>query len=317
MIGYTSPQNNEPLKEAGGFLASESGESFPVIDGIPRFVPADNYASAFGMQWKTFSKTQLDSYSKLPISKNRLERAIGESLTTLKNKNVLEAGCGAGRFTELLVASGAYTHSFDLSAAVEANKENTGVKENLQLAQASIYGIPYPDDAFDVVICLGVIQHTPSPEKTIAHLWKKVKPGGLLVIDHYRLNMSYFFKLKPLWRFGLKRLKPEKALSIVRRLHGLFFPFHWGLRNQKLLRKFLYRISPLTDHLDDFPGLDLKKQSEWSLLDSYDSLTDYYKHLRTPNQIRKILESLNAKKIHVIPGGTGVEARAVKYILKI
>ncbi len=312
MIGYISPKSKKLLIEKQHCLETDSGESFPVIDGIPRFVTVQNYASAFGIQWKTFSKTQLDSLNNLSISKQRLESALGDSLQTLKDKNVLEAGCGAGRFTELLVASGANTHSFDLSAAVDANKENTGEQKNYKVAQASIYDIPYPDEAFDFVICLGVIQHTPSPERTIEHLWKKVKPGGSLVIDHYRLNFSYFFKLKPLWRFFLKRMNPEKAMGIVRQLHRFFFPFHWKLRNHTLLRKLLYRISPLTDHLDDFPALEFKTQSEWSLLDSYDSLTDYYKHLRTLKQIRKILESLGPKKIFIRRGGTGIEARAEK-----
>jgi len=115
-----------------------------------------------------------------------------------------------------------------------------------------------------------------------------------------------------LWRFFIKRMEPGKAMELVRRLHEVYFPLHWKWRKQKMLRKILYRFSPLTDHLDDFPALDPETQSEWSLLDSYDSLTDYYKHLRTPKQIRNILESLKAKNISVTPGGTGIVARAEK-----
>ena len=44
----------------------------------------------------------------------------------------------------------------------------------------------------------------------------------------------------------------------------------------------------------------------------YDQLTDYYKHLRTPNQIRKTMESLGAKNIWINVGGNGVEARGTK-----
>jgi hypothetical protein len=61
-----------------------------------------------------------------------------------------------------------------------------------------------------------------------------------------------------------------------------------------------------------FPEQDRKFHYEWSKLDTYDQLTDYYKHLRTPAQIKKTMESLPAKNIWINEGGNGVEARGVK-----
>ena len=142
MIDFISPKTGEDLSLSGNSLISTKGESFPVIGGIPRFVPADNYASAFGLQWKTFAKTQLDSFSGLDITKERLERCLGFPLSELKSKSVLEVGCGAGRFTELLVKSGADVHSVDLSQAVEVNKENMGIPPITLL----LYPLPRPRD---------------------------------------------------------------------------------------------------------------------------------------------------------------------------
>ena len=47
-------------------------------------------------------------------------------------------------------------------------------------------------------------------------------------------------------------------------------------------------------------------------LDTYDGLTDYYKHLRSKQQIENILNSFNPLKVDVWHGGNGVEARAIK-----
>src|SRR5438552_904345 len=124
MIDFISPKTGEKLFPKDNFLVSESGEKFPVVKGSPRFVSEDNYANAFGLQWNTYSKTQLDSHNGTSISRDRLVRCLGVPLESLKNKNVLEAGCGAGRFTELIVGTGANVHSIDLSNAVEANLEN-------------------------------------------------------------------------------------------------------------------------------------------------------------------------------------------------
>ncbi|MBK7966361.1 MAG: class I SAM-dependent methyltransferase [Bacteroidetes bacterium] len=175
MIDYISPQTNSALTENQGFLVSKEGEKFPIVNDIPRFVESNNYASAFGLQWKTFTKTQLDSQVGLPVTKDRVERCLGHPLNNLKDKSLLEVGCGAGRFTELLVDAGAYVHAVDLSIAVEANLENIGKKLNYKIAQASVYDLPFPDNSFDIVFCLGVIQHTPDPEKTIDALWSQSK----------------------------------------------------------------------------------------------------------------------------------------------
>jgi hypothetical protein len=47
---------------------------------------------------------------------------------------------------------------------------------------------------------------------------------------------------------------------------------------------------------------------EWALLDTHDATTDFYKHRRKPNQIRKLLEEIGATDIMVEVGGNGIEA---------
>src|SRR5437016_4027992 len=88
----------------------------PRRDGIPRFVPKSTYAADFGRQWNAYRLTQLDSHTGTSISRDRLRRALGEALWRgLKGARVLECGCGAGRFTEVLLAQGAHVISVDLS----------------------------------------------------------------------------------------------------------------------------------------------------------------------------------------------------------
>ncbi|PJF37881.1 MAG: class I SAM-dependent methyltransferase, partial [Phototrophicales bacterium] len=117
----------------------------------------DNYASSFGIQWNHYRLTQLDSHTGTTLSRDRLVRCLGGSLDVVKGKRVLEAGCGAGRFTELLLEAGAELVSIDLSSAVEANYENFKDKPNYFVAQASILDLPFAQEQFDIVICLGVI----------------------------------------------------------------------------------------------------------------------------------------------------------------
>ncbi|MFN8287672.1 MAG: class I SAM-dependent methyltransferase [Chitinophagales bacterium] len=312
MIDFVSPKSGLGLVNTGSDLISSEGEKFPVVNGIPRFVPADNYANAFGFQWKNFAKTQLDSFNGTTISKDRLERCLGFPIEQLKGKNLLEVGAGAGRFTELLVKGGANVHSIDLSAAVEVNKENVGSAANYSIAQASVYELPFPKASFDIVMCLGVIQHTPSSEQTIEALWNMVKPGGLLVIDHYIWRINYYFNPATYWRLVLKEMKPETSKKIVDGLTNVFFPMHWAFRNAAPLDWLIKRFSPVMTYMKLHPELSREEHYEWARLDSYDSLTDYYKHLRTPEQIKTQLEKLGGKNIWINKGGNGVEARCTK-----
>jgi SAM-dependent methyltransferase len=293
-------------------LVSGKGEQFPVVDGIPRFVASDGYAAAFGLEWKTHPLTQLDSVTGARISQERLERCLGRPVSELKGLSVLEAGCGAGRFTELLVKSGALVHALDRSVAVEANKGNIGQQPNYSVAQADLLHPPFPPASFDLVLCLGVLQHTPSPEASIRGLWQMVKPGGWLVIDHYTWSFSLVTKLAPLYRLFLKDMPPAKSKRITDRLVSIFFPLHWRVRNLRPAQMLLSRVSPCLVYLQAFPQLGREQHYEWCRLDTYDSLTDYYKHLRTTNQIRATLASLHAQDIWVSPGGNGVEARCRK-----
>lgn len=312
MINFISPASGAKLTPQNNELVAESGEKFPVVNGVPRFVPADNYASAFGLQWKNFAKTQLDSFNGTKISQERLERCLGFSIEQLKGKNLLEVGSGAGRFTELFVKGGAHVHTIDLSVAVEVNKENIGNAENYAVAQASVYELPFPKQSFDVVICLGVIQHTPSSEKTIDALWQMVKPGGLLVIDHYIWRLGYYFNPATYWRLVLKEMKPATSKKIVDVLTAIFFPFHWAFRNVPALDWLVKRVSPVMCYMQLHPEMSKQEHYEWARLDTNDSLTDYYKHLRTAAQIKAELEKLGGKNIWVNEGGNGVEARCEK-----
>jgi len=108
---------------------SACGTVFNIVREIPRFVRNDDYAESFGFQWNVHARTQLDSFTKKSISRDRLFKATGWP-SDLSGQTVLEAGSGAGRFTEVLVTTGASIISFDLSSAVDANHRSNGQHEN-------------------------------------------------------------------------------------------------------------------------------------------------------------------------------------------
>ena len=294
-------------------LISAGGRHYPVIRGIPRFVGAGNYSDDFGAKWNKFPKTQLDSFTGLDVSEVRLARCLQGNLTQLKGKKVLEAGSGAGRFTEILLKHGALLHSFDYSNAVEANAQNNGGHADLVLVQADIRKIPFPKGSYDYVVCLGVLQHTPDPEESIRCLLEMVAPGGALVIDHY--PWKWRFDLPPpfgesiaIYRRLILALPKSRRFKWVKAITDFWFPWHWRFRDSLFAQRVLRRVSPVLFYYPEIKLPDERAHYEWSLLDTHDATTDFYKHRRTPGQIRKVLEGFGATEVVVRPGGNGVEA---------
>lgn len=162
-----------------GWLVSEDGSCrYPIKNGIPRFVPGSNYSNNFGMQWNLFAKTQLDSYSGVEISTDRFWKATNWSAEDLQDKWVLDVGCGSGRFTEVALKAGAQVVALDYSSAVDACRENLKDFPNLHVVQGDIFHLPFASESFSFVYSLGVLQHTPNPEKAFFSMVPIIKRGG-------------------------------------------------------------------------------------------------------------------------------------------
>lgn len=316
---HATPLTIVPLPD-GNLFCCQSGCNFPVVSGIPRFVASDCYASSFGLQWNTFRKTQLDSYTGTTISHDRLTRIVGGDLASLRGKSVLEAGCGAGRFTEMLLSAGANVFAVDLSSAVEANYENCRSfidGANYFVCQADIRSLPLAPGQFDVVLCVGVIQHTPNPEETIAALCSHLKPGGMLAIDHY----THGYGITPsrqLLRNQLLQMPADFALLFCSMLTDLLWPVHellWKSQNSSAgvaARQAFLEHSPLVDYHDAYPQLSADILRSWALLDTHDTVTDVYKHLRSAEEIAACLAASGMQQIDAVYAGNGVEARAIR-----
>jgi len=284
---YVSPFTGEHLKKKDDWYISKNGkEKFPIINSIPRFCNQTNYTSSFGFQWNKFDKTQLDSINKINLSKNRFYQSTKWDPKLISKENVLEVGSGAGRFTEVFLKStNGILHSIDYSNAVEANfNNNFEFKDRLELSQASIYEMPFPDNTFDKIFCFGVLQHTPSFEKSIESLIKKAKIGAEIVVDFYpikgwytKINSKYI--LRPLTKKLNHKLLYNLISSNINWMIKLFdFLCLINLRH-------LTRFIPITN-ISQFPkNLTLSQRKKWAIMDTFDMFSPEFDN---PMRIKKV-----------------------------
>jgi len=148
---------------------------------------SSHYSESFSYQWSKFKKIQLDSYTNIPLSYNRLIENTKWKLNKLKNKTVLEVGSGAGRFTEIFSKTNCYLFTMDSSNAIQSNYENNKkISKKIFFIKNEIENDIFKENAFDYVFCYGVIQHTQNPLLTLDILINKVKINGKLSVDFYR-----------------------------------------------------------------------------------------------------------------------------------
>lgn len=285
----------------GMLLCGSCGAQHPVIQGIPRFVRVENYADSFGYQWNKHRKTQLDSYTGLPLSRERLFQSSGWA-NHLEGQRILEAGSGAGRFSEVLLSTGAEVFSFDYSSAVEANLANNGNRPNFHLFQGDIFNIPFPESSFDKVICLGVLQHTPNPQRAFNSLAKFVKPGGEIVIDVYAATVAAYLQWKYLLRPITKRMRKEKLYKLVVTITPRLAPFAATLR--KIAGRVGARLLPIVEY--SRLGLTPEISKEWSTLDTFDMYSPAHDHPQKLSTVKRWFTDLGFTDVVVRYGPNGI-----------
>lgn len=292
-----------PTSKGGEVLTGElhcsgCGKAFPIAGGVARFVPRSNYTENFGFQWKKFRQTQLDSHSGLPISGNRFYSQSGWTKNELKGKRVLDVGCGAGRFTEIAVASGAEVVSIDFSEAVDACHLNHGHNPNLNILQADIYKLPFRPGSFDYVYCFGVLQHTPDVKKSFLALPAQLKPGGSLAVDVYRKHWSNWTQPKYYLRPFTKRIPNAKLFVFIEKAVPAFLILGTLLGKIPVLGRFLLRLLPVVNYSKTFP-LNQNQQREWSILDTFDWYGPEYDQPQSAETLRRWFEESGMEKIEV------------------
>jgi len=98
----------------------------------------------------------------------------------MRGKNVLEVGCGMGFMAGLWAGRGCAVTAVDLNpVAVSMTRrrfELFGLTGSIQEADGE--SLPFADDSFDYAYSWGVLHHSPDTKKSVAELWRVLKPGG-------------------------------------------------------------------------------------------------------------------------------------------
>ncbi len=116
-------------------------------------------------------------------------RLAMEFCCELPAAHVLDLGCGEGYGVDLLAQQGFDAVGVDIfeSAARHARRRYRASP----FACADAAALPFPDDSFDAVVSLQVIEHVPDPGRYLAEAARVIRPaGGFFVATPNRLTFT-------------------------------------------------------------------------------------------------------------------------------
>lgn len=115
------------------------------------------------------------------------ERVV-EALEIAPDDAVLEVGSGPGRALAMVAAraTSGFVAGIDISAVMvaQARRRHAAMVRagRVELRQAGVSRIPYPDGRFDKALAVNTYQFWPAPPDDLRELRRVLRPGGLLAL---------------------------------------------------------------------------------------------------------------------------------------
>lgn len=216
-------EEKEEIKE--GLLLCPCGQFFPIINYIPRILISslrsivyENFPEFFKNYRNLLPQEQLEKeMKKEDLKKKKTSESFGyewqkfskmikeweknfhwyfeplRDINFLKDRFILEAGCGKGRHTYYVAKLAKELITFDLSVSIDVAFSNNKNSNNIHFIQADIYNLPFRENLFDFIFSLGVLHHLPRPEEGFRRLIKLLKNNGsILVYLYHRFSYKSF-----------------------------------------------------------------------------------------------------------------------------
>ncbi|MDT8308548.1 MAG: class I SAM-dependent methyltransferase [Bacteroidales bacterium] len=134
------------------------------------------------------------------IIRKRRAKSVAKYLSS--GANILDIGCGSGKFLSAIASYGDFNiYGTEINGKAAQRSEQNSL---IQLNTAPLSMEQYPDASFDLITLIHVFEHLDNPDFMLHFFNKKIKPGGILILSmpnpeslQARLFKSRWFHLDP------------------------------------------------------------------------------------------------------------------------
>ena len=216
-----------------------------------------------------------------------------------KEKIVLDAGCGNGRFTNQAAKYGAEVIGVDIGYGVKSAYKNLRERKNVHIIQGDLFNLPFRDKIFDSVFSNGVLMHTGDAYKAFSSIQRHIKNGGIFVSHLYHQRNLIFEIVDATIRFFTTKL------SIGANIRFAKFMASQGIKLKKsgqLTKWFRFiQILPTEHHMFDWYSAPIATHH------TYPEVKQWYREhdfeiLRTNEPVKRQTSFLNKPESLTIKG---------------
>ncbi len=189
----TKPAGSEApsIEITAGRLVCDQGHEWPIVDGIPRFIPAalardlKKTQETFSFEWKMFRFGERNWGQDIETRKSLFLKGMNVSPERLRGKTIFDAGCGSGLLSmEMAKSFGMEVFALDLAYGIEnAYRHNNSL--HVHFVQGSVLEPPFRAGSFDYLYCAGVLVACPDTHEGFLSIIKTLKGGGRCFIWLY------------------------------------------------------------------------------------------------------------------------------------
>ena len=121
-----------------------------------------------------------------PFVFERIKEYYKKRSNKSNNLKILDAGSGITFFPYYIKSEFGKTEIYccdrDASLASTYKKVSNTMKKKINFEKQKIHNLRYPDNTFDAIYCISVLEHTKNYEEIMKEFKRVLKPGGILIV---------------------------------------------------------------------------------------------------------------------------------------
>lgn len=222
----------------------------------------DFFNSEYGWWGDVYDETLPKKFFSFEMIKRKqlLIETLKEYTSAGKSYKILECGCGPGGIIKEIALHECELTGVDISFDL-LTKAKKNIGNGIAWIQSDVEMLPFPDETFDIVYCVGVLSYLEKDEEAIKEITRVVVSGGMVIFslpNWFMINkfLDPFYYIAWLPFKIINKLRRATAIStkkdaafasdMIRRygyksIHGLF-----EKNNLILLKTINVSFGPLT-----------------------------------------------------------------------
>jgi ubiquinone/menaquinone biosynthesis C-methylase UbiE/uncharacterized protein YbaR (Trm112 family) len=266
-IAQVSEKDADGEVISGELRSVKTGNKYAISNGIPRFVLNKEYNPTWEYKWTHIDAGRginfrvADKSDPAYVMHDLFDRNNHneKAYKYMEGKIVLDLGCGVGQNTYRMLEEykPSKVISMDLTGGVDVFRKIMlerfpQYKSKILFVQASVFEMPFRDEAFDYVLSMGVLQHTGNTREGIKQASRVLKYGGQINFwiyaseivtlsasekgrtgvksrkEYYRLYV--FYTVAYWWIHRFRKMRHDRVVQIVRFFSSDFW-YQLNIRN--------------------------------------------------------------------------------------